>query len=341
MGEKNKKNKIENPRFNWQTLLGARVDHAIIAQSTKHPKTFKPSFLFTLFVAKRLFSSAMACETPYIPPLFVSHGGGPAFFLKGSSGMMNDMGAGSKVVNDYKQMSKLLPKPKAILVISAHWEESTLEITTNPKPTLLYDYYGFPKESYAIKYEVPHSSELVERVHELLDIAKIPLRDNPNRGLDHGTFIPLKLIYPETEKIPVVQLSLSSTLDPAYHIRLGRALSPLANEGYLIFASGMITHNMSLFFAPYSSKNQAAVDSFVEWTQDTLTNPELSEATREQRLSAWTSAPNARYIHPREEHWIPIMVAYGAAAHRAPAVLINDWVAESNPVVRMQSYKFE
>jgi aromatic ring-opening dioxygenase catalytic subunit (LigB family) len=201
-----------------------------------------------------------------------------------------------------------LPKepPKAILMISAHWEEKVPTVMTAAKPPILYDYYGFPPASYAITWPAPGAPELAKRVRDLLEGAGIATAEDGARGFDHGTFIPLKLTYPEAD-VPTLQLSLKAGLDPKEHLAIGRALAPLRDEGVFIVGSGMSYHNMRGFGAPQA---RAASEAFDAWLAETAAK-EASE--RDARLGAWTSAPSARQVHPREEHLIPLMVAAGAA----------------------------
>jgi aromatic ring-opening dioxygenase catalytic subunit (LigB family) len=139
--------------------------------------------------------------------------------------------------------------PKALLVISAHWEEASPTVMTAARPALLYDYYGFPPESYQLTWPAPGSPELAARVRTLLAAAGFESREDGTRGFDHGTFIPLKLSYPKAE-IPTLQLSLKAGLDPEQHLALGRALAPLRDEGVFILGSGMSFHNLRAFRDP-------------------------------------------------------------------------------------------
>jgi len=179
-------------------------------------------------------------------------------------------------------------------------------INSSPKPDLLYDYYGFPEHTYKLKYDAPGSPELAENVRGLLTKAQIPTRLIADRGLDHGVFIPLKLVYPEAD-IPIVQVSLMTGLDPGKHIEIGQALAPLRQQGVLIVGSGMSYHNLRRFGD--GSEDQSSIE-FDEWLKNSVcqTNPD----ERNQLLCQWQNAPSARAAHPREEHLIPLMVAAGA-----------------------------
>jgi aromatic ring-opening dioxygenase catalytic subunit (LigB family) len=169
---------------------------------------------------------------------------------------------------------------------------------------MLYDYGGFPPETYQVQYPAPGDPALAERVHDLISAAGLPAGRDAARGFDHGAFCTLVPMWPRAE-VPVVQLSLRHGLDPAEHLALGRALVPLRDEGVLILGSGFSFHNMRLY-GPQGREPSAAFDA---WLQTVLPEAE----GREARLTAWASAPAARVAHPREEHLLPLMVAAGAA----------------------------
>ena len=196
--------------------------------------------------------------------------------------------------------------PRALLVVSAHWEAPVPTLMTSPNPPMLFDYYGFPPAAYEIRWPAPGAPWLAPRIEELLGQADIPTAVDPERGFDHGTFVPLGRIFPKAE-IPTLQLSLKQGLDPKLHLALGRALAPLREEGVFIIGSGMSYHNMRGFGAPQADAEATAFDA---WLQETITLP---RAERDQRLTAWEQAPSARRVHPREEHLLPLMVAAGAA----------------------------
>jgi aromatic ring-opening dioxygenase catalytic subunit (LigB family) len=194
---------------------------------------------------------------------------------------------------------------KAVVVISAHWEEDEFTVASNGNPPLIYDYYGFPEHTYKLQYPAPGSPGLAQRIRELLERAGIPSRSDPERGFDHGVFVPFKLIYPSAD-VPIVQLSLKAGLDPAEHLEAGRALEPLRKEGVLIVGSGMSYHNLRGFDPAFS----AASDQFDAWLTEAAGAPDAR--TREEELRQWQRAPAARVAHPREEHLLPLMVAAGA-----------------------------
>lgn len=202
--------------------------------------------------------------------------------------------------------SSLGARPDAVVVISGHWEEDTFTVTGHPHPPLIYDYYGFPESTYQLTYPAPGSPELARRISDLLERAGIPARVDAQRGLDHGVFIPFKLIYPKAE-IPMLQLSLKARLDALEHLAAGLALQPLRQENVLIVGSGMSYHNLRGFFGGAGQR----ADQFDEWLTEAACAPNTK--LRAERLAGWAQAPSAREAHPREEHLIPLMVAAGAA----------------------------
>ena len=205
-----------------------------------------------------------------------------------------------------------IERPDAIIVFSAHWEEGEIAITSAASPPLLFDYYGFPPETYEYQYPAPGHPELAARLHGLLCEAGIDVRLDDQRGFDHGLFVPLLLMYPEAD-IPCIQVSLSASLDAGLHIRVGNALAGLADDNLLWLGSGFSFHNMQALM----TKSDDAVDprnrSFEDWLVLTCTDESLDEAEREARLANWTEAPEARYCHPREEHLLPLHLCYGIA----------------------------
>ena len=238
-----------------------------------------------------------------MPVAFLPHGGGPWPFA--------DMGfpkSETEPLAAYlRAVPSLAPVPlKALLVISAHWEEAVPTVMTSPRPPMLYDYYGFPPETYQVQWPAPGAPELAERVRTLLGAAGIDTAVNAERGYDHGTFVPLKLSFPGAD-VPTTQLSLKVGLDPAVHVAMGRALAALRDEGVFILGSGMSYHNMRGFGDPRAVSH---ADAFDGWLRDVVGLP---AADRDQRLSTWSQAPSARAVHPREEHLLPLMVVAGAA----------------------------
>lgn len=240
--------------------------------------------------------------------LFVSHGGGPLPLL----GDLQHL----ELVEQLKEITQHLRQPKAILVISAHWETDVATVTSAARPGLLYDYYGFAAEAYEIDYPVSGHPELAQDVVKTLISSGIEACTTAMRGLDHGVFVPLKLMYP-AGNMPVVQLSLNKNLDAEQHITIGKALQSLECENLLILGSGFSFHNMKAFFAPQTEATEERNLAFEHWLKDTLTDTKISEAEREGQLIHWEDAPEARFCHPREEHLLPLHVCYGAAQRAA------------------------
>ncbi len=209
--------------------------------------------------------------------------------------------------------------PKALLVVSAHWEARVPTVSTSPRPSLLYDYSGFPPETYKLTWPAPGDPALADRVRTLLSAASIPSASDPDRGFDHGVFVPLKVAVPDAH-IPTVALSLQAGLDPGSHLAVGRALAPLRDEGVLIVGSGMSYHNMRGFGDPRSRPKSVEFDA---WLKETL---EAAPEKRDTGLAAWTKAPVAREVHPREEHLLPLMVVAGAAGVDRGDVVFRDEV---------------
>lgn len=247
--------------------------------------------------------------------VYFSHGGGPLPIL-GDPGHQ-------KMVDFMTDLPKRLKRPDAILVISAHWEEPVATVLNGENPPLFYDYYGFPEQAYEITYPAPGNPELAMNVIELLNNQRIPTGMNPQRGFDHGVFIPLKLMYPEAD-IPTTQLSLLRGLNAAAHLQLGRALRPLLDQNILVIGSGFSFHNMRAFFNQELGAPDPQNEAFQDWLIETCTG-DLSESERLNALLHWEQAPNARYCHPREEHLLPVLVC--AAMAGSPAELIfNDQI---------------
>jgi len=247
--------------------------------------------------------------------VYFSHGGGPLPILGD---------AGHKVMVDFmRQLPSRLRKPAAILVISAHWEENAATLISAQTPPMLYDYYGFPDEAYDITYPAPGNPELANRIAGLLLKNNISARLDPQRGFDHGLFIPLKLMYPQAD-IPSLQLSLLRGLEPARHISLGNALRDLMDENILIIGSGFSFHNMNAFSWEEKKTPDPANDAFQNWLIEVCTGP-FSQTERERHLIDWRKIPSARYCHPREEHLMPLHVCLGIADNPASKIF-DDYI---------------
>ena len=218
--------------------------------------------------------------------------------------------------------------PKALVVISGHWEEPVVTIQNNPAPSLLYDYYGFPPSTYEIKFPAPGAPAVSARVAELLEAAGIAWKYDHERGFDHGVFIPLKVAFPDAD-VPIVQVSLLANMDAAEHLRIGQALAPLRDEGVLIIGSGMTYHNMRTLMASMRRRRRWPRRRRGLPTFRRLAGGSSDQAPPELRasaLAAWDKAPSARGAHPREEHLLPLHVVVGAAGDDAGKRTLKDVV---------------
>ena len=247
--------------------------------------------------------------------VYFSHGGGPLPIL-GDTGH-------KAMVEFMRKLSSRLKRPEAILVVSAHWEESVATLLGAKAPTMFYDYYGFPEQAYELVYPAPGSPELAHRIARLLNQNNIQARIDTQRGFDHGLFIPLQLMYPEAN-IPALQLSLLNSLDPIAHIALGKGLHELLSENILVIGSGFSFHNMNAFSWQGTNIPDQANESFQNWLIHVSTSS-LSQTEREQLLINWPKAPAARYCHPREEHLLPLHVCL-AMAGKGAQLIFNDYI---------------
>lgn len=200
-----------------------------------------------------------------------------------------------------------LPRPKAILIVSAHWESAPLSLTASGAP-LVYDFGGFAPKYYRMTYETPDATAFAKQVAAMMPRTE-PIHQHSSRGLDHGAWVPLKIMYPQAD-IPVLQMSMP-THDPGRLMEIGRRLKPLRDEGVLIIGSGMSFHNLRV-------RGAQATQPSMLWDEAltaAVTDPD--PASRAQRVAAWADLPHARFAHPREEHLLPLMVALGAGGEDA------------------------
>lgn len=255
-----------------------------------------------------------------MPTYYIPHGGGPCFFMD-----WNPPNTWQSMGNFLKGIASQLPEPpKAILVVSAHWLAPSIRVTGADQPELIYDYYGFPEHTYALKYPARGAPKLAGRVVDLITQAQLPAELSLSRGFDHGMFIPLMLIFPEAD-VPVAQLSLLTSLSPGSHLAAGQALQPLRDEGILMVGSGMSFHNMAGYgdprFGPIS-------DEFDRWLTQVVECPPTQP---DAALLEWEKAPSARLCHPprAEEHLLPLMVVAGAAGEDSGRRIFSDRVMET------------
>lgn len=256
-----------------------------------------------------------------MPSLFLSHGS-PTLPL-------TDTPARSFL----SQFSGTIARPKAILVISAHWETSVPTVSAVDRNDTIHDFRGFPQALYKLRYPAPGSPAVAARAADLLRASGIDCRIDQSRGLDHGAWVPLLLMYPQAD-IPVLQLSLQPHLGTGHHLRMGRALAPLRQEGVLIIGSGSMTHDLSEFRG--HGPNDPApdwVNAFADWFDSAL-----SAGRTDDLLDYRRQAPFAVKNHPSEEHLLPFYAALGAAGENARAMRLH--ASATYGVLRMDVYAF-
>ena len=263
--------------------------------------------------------------TTRFPVLFISHGGGPWPYVDEMRPMY------AKTEAELRRLPERLPAvPKAVLVVSGHWEAPDFSISTSAHPPMEYDYSGFPPHTYQIRYAAPGAPALAGHVRDVLAAAGIPSVSDANRGFDHGVFVPLGLMYPNAD-VPIVMVSVKASYDPAAHLALGRALSPLREEDVLIVGSGLNYHNMRGFGRPEST---SVAEVFTGYLNEAIAQQDVG--VRDEMLLRWESAPAARKAHPREDHLMPLLVATGAAGDDTGRILF----AETIMNIPMTSYVF-
>ena len=263
------------------------------------------------------------------PTFYLSHGGGPWPYMDEEARRPY-----ARLESALKELPRLLPRrPEAILVVSGHWEEKEFAVMSDAAPAMIYDYGGFPEALYHIRYPAAGSPRIAARTLSLIEHAGLAARSSAGRGFDHGTYAILAVTHPRAD-VPVFQVSLRADLDPQAHLRLGRALAPLRDEGVLIIGSGSSYHNLRRFFGPRGRREDSV--RFDAWLGQTLVESAPDERTR--RLIEWERAPAAREAHPREEHLLPLHVAVGAAEEEPGSVAYreDDFLGS----ITLSSYRF-
>ena len=249
--------------------------------------------------------SGADAANPRMPAIYLPHGGGPWPWIR--DGMFGaDRGLAELRAYLEALPGQLPAPPKAVLVVTAHWEESRPTLSGAARPPMLYDYGGFPPHTYEIQWPAPGDPELAASIRDELSAAGFEAAIDQRRGFDHGTFVPMAVAWPGAE-VPTVQLSLIRGLDPRRHLELGRALQPLRDRGVLILGSGMSYHNMRGFGTAAGARDALEFDAWLH----ALTEGSAEERT--EALAHWERAPRAQAVHPREEHLLPLMVVAGAA----------------------------
>ncbi len=236
-----------------------------------------------------------------LPTVFLSHGSPMHALDPGVAGLA------------WTKLGRTMPRPRAVLVASAHWETSLPMVTGNPRPETIHDFGGFPDQLYQLRYRAPGAPDVAAEIVALLKAADITAGIDGCRGLDHGAWVPLRWMYPD-EDIPVLQLSVQPDHDTAHHLRLGRALRPLADQGILVVGSGHATHNLRDWAGSPRDQTLPYVDAFSNWLQRSLESGDADELTHYR-----DRAPAAARAHPTEEHFLPLFVAWGAAGEGASA----------------------
>ena len=256
-----------------------------------------------------------------LPSLFLSHGAPTLALSHGPAAAF------------LKTLPTLLAeRPQAILVVSAHWETRAPQLTSTAHNTTIHDFGGFGPVLHAMRYDAPGAPQVAERAKALLDAAGLPAALDPQRGLDHGAWVPLILAWPQAD-IPVLQLSVQTAMGPEHHLRLGRALAPLREEGVLIIGSGSWTHDLSSFRGqPEESPEPEWVLDFADWA-----DAAIMDGRTDDLLAYRDLAPNARRNHPTEEHFLPLMAALGAA-EGGPARRLHR--STTYGVLHMDAYAF-
>ncbi len=256
------------------------------------------------WLAARLLGNAadQLSSMTTLPPLFLSHGSPMHAIEPGAAGQA------------WARLGRKLPRPRAILIASAHWETSVPMLSGSERPATIHDFGGFPQELYRVTYEAPGSTGLAREAVALLKNAGICAGIDGCRGLDHGAWVPLRWMYPAAN-VPVVQLSVQPELGTAHHVRLGRALAPLADDGVLIVGSGHTTHNLRDWMSnPRRQEPLRYAEAFSGWLRDHLQKRDTDALIAYRQL-----APEAQRAHPTEEHLLPLYIAMGAARRDAVA----------------------
>ncbi len=256
------------------------------------------------------------------PSLFVPHGA-PTFALR--------PGAAGAALSSFAHR---LAAPRAIVIISPHWDTTTPVIGHAPRPETIHDFMGFPEALYALRYPATGCPEVARLVHAALIATGLPVSDDAARGLDHGAWVPLRLMFPDAE-IPVIPLSIQSHLGARHHYQLGLALAPLAAQGILVIGSGNVTHNLRDYqtAAMNGGKTPAYVNDFAEWLHRHLITKDIASLLDYRRL-----APEAARAHPTDEHLLPLFVALGAAGEAACAERFHAGIDDY--VISMDAYSF-
>jgi 4,5-DOPA dioxygenase extradiol len=255
------------------------------------------------------------------PAVFVSHGSPMMAIEPGRAGAA------------LAALGRDLPRPEAVLMVSAHWETAAPAVSTVRRPETIHDFGGFPPALYELRYPAPGAPAVGERVKQLLDGAGLATSIDAGRGLDHGAWVPMRYLYPDAD-VPVTQLSIQPHLSPVHHYRMGEALRPLLEEGVMIIGSGSLTHNLREWRGRADDAPQPYVSEFQDWVRQAIAQKDVAALLDYRRL-----APHAVRAHPTDEHWLPIFVAMGAGGLCGEVTRITDEV--SYGMLAMDSYVFQ
>ena len=263
-----------------------------------------------------------ANHTTPLPSLFVPHGA-PTFALKPGA-------AGAAL----RRHADTLPRPRAVVIISAHWDTAVPTVGTAARLETIHDFWGFPEELYAIRYPATGCREAAEEVIQAIAAAGLPVARDEVRGLDHGAWVPLRLMFPDAD-VPVIPLSLQSRGGPQAAFELGRALAPLAAKGFLIIGSGSITHNLRDFQMAWHNGGQTPdyVRAFADWFAERSASNDVPALLDYRHL-----APSAARAHPTDEHLLPFYVALGAGGEQASSERFHAGIDDY--VIAMDAYAF-
>lgn len=257
-----------------------------------------------------------------LPTLYISHGSPMTALRPGLTG------------ERLRQLAAVLPRPQAIAIASAHWPTRQPRVGSAAQPGTVHDFGGFPAELYRLDYPAAGDPALAARAAQLMQTAGLDCTLDPSRGLDHGAWVPLRLLYPQAD-IPVVPISIQPRLGPAHHYRLGKALATLRTEGVLVIGSGSITHNLRDLGAGYSDEHHAPyVKPFVDWIEARLAGNDIDALLDYRR-----QAPFAERAHPTDEHLLPLFVALGAAGESFRAQRLDAGVDMG--LLAMDSYRLD
>jgi 4,5-DOPA dioxygenase extradiol len=257
-----------------------------------------------------------------LPSLFISHGSPMTALEPKLTGVR------------LAELARTLPRPRAIVVASAHWLAHAPLVGAAAQPQTIHDFGGFPPALYALQYPAPGAPEVAQRAAGLMAAAGLPVQLDPDRGLDHGVWVPLRMLYPEAD-IPVVPLSIQPRLGPAHQLAVGRALAPLRDEGVLLIGSGSMTHNLHDWRTYDHSMEAPYVRPFIGWVEQQLQRGDVDALLDYRR-----QAPHAERAHPTDEHLQPLHFALGAASGEAFTAQLLDAGIDMG-FLAMDIYRFD